>query len=63
MPTPHTRSEAISPLTTPVEIDREILVRLRPAAARRDTTIPRLIGDLLEAIAENNLADAVLGGE
>jgi hypothetical protein len=58
---PHNRTETpVSPLTVTVEVDRDSLVRLRPAAARRATTPARLIGDLLQIIATDGLVDAVM---
>lgn len=43
----------------------EVRQALRPHAMKRATTVDRLIGDLVAAIAEGNLVDAVLddGGE
>lgn len=41
-------------------IDHNLLVRLRPAAVRRDVPIRRLIIDLLDAVATGGLVDAVL---
>lgn len=43
-----------------VAIDHDLLLRLRPAAAARSTTVPRLIRDLLTAIANDSLTNAVL---
>lgn len=43
-----------------VPIDEEILVKLRRDAALLDTTVPRLINRLLEAIAADRLVRAVL---
>jgi hypothetical protein len=44
----------------PVEVETDTIRKLRPAAAQRQTTVPRLIRDLLSSIAENDLATAVL---
>jgi hypothetical protein len=33
---------------------------LRPAARQRDTTVPRLIADVIEAVAADGLVTAVL---
>ncbi len=43
-----------------ISLDRNLLTRLRPAAKARDTTVAQLCRDLLEAIARDRLADAVL---
>ena len=43
-----------------VPIDGLIYLKLRKEAARRDSTVPRLIGDLLSAIVEDRLTSAVL---
>jgi hypothetical protein len=54
MPSPQRPSwlaTAVSPLTMPIEVDREILARPRPAAAHRHTKPQRLACDLLEVIA------------
>jgi hypothetical protein len=42
----------VGPHMLPIEIECEVLARLRPEAARRGTTVPRLIRDLLDHIAE-----------
>jgi hypothetical protein len=49
-----------SPPFMAVEIDRALARALRPEAARRETTVPRLIVALLETIARERLTDAVL---
>jgi hypothetical protein len=49
-----------SPISTDIAIDREALVRLRAEAQKRDMPVTRLARDLLEAIAEDRLVDAVL---
>jgi hypothetical protein len=46
--------------TEAVAIDRALILALRPEAARRDTTVPRLINDLLDVIANDGLVGAVL---
>jgi hypothetical protein len=43
-----------------VEIDHALILALRPEAARRDMTVPRLINDLLDVIASDGLVGAVL---
>jgi hypothetical protein len=58
---PHNVTETpVSPLTTPIEVDREVLARLRPEAARRDTTVGDLIASLLDVIAADHLTTAIL---
>ena len=57
MPQPSAR---ISVDRTAIEIDPALILALRPEAARRDTTVPRLIHDLLDAIAEDKLTTAIL---
>jgi hypothetical protein len=49
-----------SPPYTAVEIDRELVRALRPEAARRAMSVQRLAVTLLETIAREHLADAVL---
>jgi hypothetical protein len=50
-----------SPPFLAVEIDRALARALRPEAARRETTVPRLIADLLTVMAdEPSLIAAVL---
>jgi hypothetical protein len=46
--------------TAAIEIDRAVIQAFRPEAARRGTTVPRLINDLLDVIAEDNLTAAIL---
>jgi hypothetical protein len=46
--------------TVAVEFPLYIVRRLRPAAAQRNTTVPRLINDLIEAVAADGLTAAVL---
>jgi hypothetical protein len=43
---------------TSVEIDRDLVVALRPEAARRETTVPRLINHLLAVTVEDKLTTA-----
>jgi hypothetical protein len=46
-----------------VELDPAIVQPLRKEAAHRDTTLQRLIADLLDAIATDGLVTAVLDDE
>jgi hypothetical protein len=46
-----------------VELNRDLLMRLRPAAAHRNTTVPQLVRDLLEVVAADRLVDAILDDE
>jgi hypothetical protein len=48
-----------------VEVGHDLVVRLRPEAARRDLPVKTLIGDLLDVIATDALVTAVLddGGD
>ena len=50
------------PLPPPVvvPVDYRLLLKLRQEAAKRDLSVGRLVGDLLEAIAADNLTAAVL---
>ena len=43
-----------------IEIDRSILTKLRPAAAERDCSVERLCRELLDRIATDHLAGAIL---
>jgi hypothetical protein len=43
-----------------IEISIGAIRALRPAARERDTTVGRLIADLVEAVAADNLVGAVL---
>jgi hypothetical protein len=54
-PQTHERSDTVE-----VDVDREIVVRLRPEAAKRDLPVARLICDLLGVIATDNLTLAIL---
>jgi hypothetical protein len=48
------------PPTLTVEVGHDLVVRLRPTAARRDVPLKRLITDLLDRIADDQLAAAIL---
>jgi hypothetical protein len=43
-----------------IEIDRSILTKLRPAAVARDCSVNRLVRQLLDRIAVDNLTGAIL---
>jgi hypothetical protein len=43
-----------------IELSRDVLVQLRPAAKCREMSVQRLAVTLLETIAREHLADAVL---
>jgi hypothetical protein len=43
--------------TTAIEIDRDLVVALRPEAARRQTTVPRRINHLVAVTIEHKLLD------
>jgi hypothetical protein len=58
--TPASRTTHERSLTVEIEVDREVVVRLRPAAAKRDMPVTRLIHDLLDVIAADQLVTAVL---
>ena len=47
-------------ITISVEIDYAVVLAFRKEAAKRDMTVARLVHDLLEAIADDNLTGAVL---
>jgi hypothetical protein len=47
-------------MTTTVEIDHYLIVRLRGQAAKRNTSVPRLIADIVKAVATDGLTTAVL---
>ena len=58
---PTSRSSARPrPMTTTVEIDHYLIVRLRGQAAKRNTSVPRLIADIVKAVATDGLTTAVL---
>jgi hypothetical protein len=46
--------------TTAIELDHDLVVRFRVEAAKRDTTVPQLIRDLLDVIAVDELTGAIL---
>jgi hypothetical protein len=50
----HTRPPAL------VEVDHDLVVRLRPEAARREVSVNRLIRDLLDIIVDDKLTTAIL---
>jgi hypothetical protein len=47
-----------TPDTVPVSIPLAVVRALRPAARVRDTTVPRLIADLVEVVAADDLVTA-----
>jgi hypothetical protein len=49
--------------TTTIELQHELVVRLRFEAASRQTTVVRLVHDLLEVIATGQLTTAILDDE
>ena len=49
--------------TIMVEVGREVIVDLRPEAARRDVSVPRLINDPLDTIVADQLTTAILDDE
>ena len=49
----------LPPHLLPIEIDRDLITALRPAA-RRQLTVPRLINRLLAATVEDKLSTAIL---
>jgi hypothetical protein len=51
------------PVTITIDVDRDILMKLRPDAVLRDTPVTRLINDLLKTIAADRLVTAVLDDE
>jgi hypothetical protein len=46
--------------TTAIELDHDLVVRFRVEAAKRETTVPQLIRDLLDVIAADGLTTAIL---
>jgi hypothetical protein len=54
------RSPHQTPDTVTVEISIGAIRALRPAARQRDTTVARLINDLVEVVAADGLVSAVL---
>jgi hypothetical protein len=57
-----TRPESASHLvrTTAIEIEHDLIVRLRPEAAARETTVQNLVRELLDVIASDKLTAAIL---
>jgi hypothetical protein len=49
-----------SPPFLAVEIDRDLIRALRPEAASRAISVPRLIREILETVATDKLVGAVL---
>ena len=49
--------------TTSFELELALLARFRPEAAARRTTAPRLLRDLLQTIADDQLVHAILDDE
>ena len=47
-------------VSDPIPVDRLVVLKLRPEAARRETTVPRLIGDILTVIVNDRLVGAVI---
>ena len=45
---------------TMIEVDHALVTRLRPEAARRDVPVNRLLHDLLDVIAADQLTTAIL---
>jgi hypothetical protein len=60
MSSPQTGPDACQRLTATVEIDRILIVRLRPEAAKRGMQVPALIRDLLDVIVADKLTTAIL---
>jgi len=46
-----------------IGLDRDLLLRLRPEAARRDISVPVLVRTILEVIASDKLTTAILDDE
>jgi hypothetical protein len=46
--------------TTAIELEHDLVVRFRVEAAKRETTVPQLIRDLLDVIAADGLTTAIL---
>jgi hypothetical protein len=58
---PETPSQPdLPPHHLPIDIDRDLVVSLRPEAARRQLTVSRLINRLLAVTVENKLTTAIL---
>ena len=49
--------------TIPIELDHALVVRFRPDAAVRGTSVTRLIHDILATIADDQLTSAVLADQ
>jgi hypothetical protein len=49
-----------TPDSVTVEVPIAVIRALRPAARQRDTTVPRLIVDLVEVVAADDLFAALL---
>jgi hypothetical protein len=43
-----------------ITVDKAVLTKLRPAAVKRDYSLERLIHELLDRIAEDQLTTAIL---
>ena len=43
-----------------IEVEHDLITRLRPEAARREVTVNRLIRDLLDVIVDDKLTTAIL---
>ena len=43
-----------------IEIEYDLITRLRPEAARREVSVDRLIRDLLDIIVDDKLTTAIL---
>lgn len=50
----------LPPHHLPIDIDRDLVVALRPEAARRQLTVPLLINRLLAVTVEDKLTTAIL---
>jgi hypothetical protein len=46
--------------TTAIELDHDLVLRFRAEAAKRETTVPQLIRDLLDVIVTDGLTTAIL---
>jgi hypothetical protein len=56
----HGRRKGPGPMVVTIELDAGLVTALRPEAARRGVTVPRLARDLLDTIATDRLVRAVL---
>jgi hypothetical protein len=45
---------------TAIELDRDLVVQFRAEAAKRETTVPQLIREMLNVIAADGLTTAIL---